>query len=84
MPLVPCPDCRRDISDAAIECVGCGRPMGVPTMMGRVRQIPRPVQLLSPVDTGLKLGLGMLVLLPVALFAVGILAPLILAGVASR
>jgi hypothetical protein len=27
MPLVVCPDCYRQISDAAPTCVGCGRPM---------------------------------------------------------
>lgn len=27
MPLIICPDCNRDISDAALSCPGCGRPM---------------------------------------------------------
>src|SRR5262245_40765933 len=27
MALVKCPDCGRDISDAANSCIGCGRPM---------------------------------------------------------
>jgi len=27
MALVTCPDCRKEISDAAINCPGCGRPM---------------------------------------------------------
>jgi hypothetical protein len=27
MALVRCPDCGRDISDAASACIGCGRPM---------------------------------------------------------
>lgn len=27
MPLVPCPDCGREISDTAPACVHCGRPM---------------------------------------------------------
>ena len=29
MPLIQCPDCGTDISDAAPSCVKCGRPMGV-------------------------------------------------------
>ena len=28
MGLVTCPDCRREISDQATACIGCGRPMG--------------------------------------------------------
>jgi hypothetical protein len=28
--LVNCPDCDREISDAAPACVGCGRPMTAP------------------------------------------------------
>jgi DNA-directed RNA polymerase subunit RPC12/RpoP len=27
MPLVTCPDCGREVSDAASSCIGCGRPM---------------------------------------------------------
>lgn len=27
MPLVTCPDCRREISDAAPACIHCGRPV---------------------------------------------------------
>ncbi len=27
MPLVACPDCRREVSDTAPTCPGCGRPM---------------------------------------------------------
>jgi len=29
VPLVPCPDCHRRISDAAPACVHCGRPIAV-------------------------------------------------------
>lgn len=29
MPLIDCPDCRREISDAAPTCIHCGRPMGL-------------------------------------------------------
>ncbi len=31
MPLVKCPDCQHDISDAAPSCIHCGRPMAAPT-----------------------------------------------------
>jgi hypothetical protein len=27
MPLITCPECRRDISDRALSCPGCGNPM---------------------------------------------------------
>ena len=27
MPLVTCPDCGKEVSDAASACIGCGRPM---------------------------------------------------------
>jgi hypothetical protein len=27
MPLIVCPDCQQQISDAASACVNCGRPM---------------------------------------------------------
>jgi hypothetical protein len=30
MPLVTCPDCQREISDAAMSCVGCGHPFATP------------------------------------------------------
>lgn len=30
MAVVNCPDCGREISDAAPACVGCGRPMTTP------------------------------------------------------
>ena len=28
MPLITCPDCQTEISDAAPSCIKCGRPMG--------------------------------------------------------
>jgi hypothetical protein len=28
MPLITCPDCQAEISDAAVTCIKCGRPMG--------------------------------------------------------
>ena len=28
MALIPCPDCGTSISDAAPQCIKCGRPMG--------------------------------------------------------
>lgn len=54
MPLVTCPDCERQISDAAPSCVGCGRPIstvapilhavpggaGVPTREGGAQPLP--------------------------------------------
>lgn len=27
MPMTTCPDCKKEISDAAAACPGCGRPM---------------------------------------------------------
>lgn len=30
MPLITCPDCQREISDSALCCPGCGRPMARP------------------------------------------------------
>ena len=30
MPLIECPDCKKQISDAAPTCPGCGRPMQPP------------------------------------------------------
>ena len=37
MPLVPCPDCHRQVSDAAPACIHCGRPRpGAP--------LPRPAE----------------------------------------
>ncbi len=36
MPLIPCPDCRKEISDHADACLHCGRPMAArPTDPGR-------------------------------------------------
>jgi predicted benzoate:H+ symporter BenE len=29
MALIECPDCKRQISDAATACLGCGRPVAV-------------------------------------------------------
>lgn len=37
MPLVPCPDCHRQISDAAPACIHCGRPNPL-----AVHPTPRP------------------------------------------
>lgn len=30
MPLIVCPDCSRQVSDAAPSCLGCGRPFVAP------------------------------------------------------
>lgn len=27
MALIPCPDCKKEISDQAVACIGCGRPV---------------------------------------------------------
>ena len=44
MGLVACPDCGRQISDAAPSCIGCGRPMrpAPPPLPARARATPPP------------------------------------------
>jgi hypothetical protein len=32
MPLIECPDCKKQVSDAAPTCPGCGRPMPPPAV----------------------------------------------------
>lgn len=63
MALVSCPDCSREISDAAPACVGCGRPMAVRESRGR------QVEVRNPVATGAKIGAGIFVVLPLLLLA---------------
>ena len=36
MPLITCPDCQHEVSDAAQACIYCGRPMSVPVQPPRV------------------------------------------------
>ena len=31
MAIIKCPDCGKDISELAVSCIGCGRPMGAGT-----------------------------------------------------
>lgn len=38
MPLISCPDCGRQISDASPVCIGCGRPMNPPVQPYLERQ----------------------------------------------
>ncbi len=35
MPLITCPDCQHDVSDAAPACIHCGRPLGLPPLLPR-------------------------------------------------
>ncbi|WP_019693682.1 OB-fold protein [Pseudomonas fluorescens] len=58
MAIVACPDCRKDISDAAPSCPNCGRP-GAIAASARGAQIPH-AQPVRPV--GLLLALGILLL----------------------
>jgi hypothetical protein len=39
MALVRCPDCGRDVSDAAVACPGCGRPMTPPMVQAPPMQM---------------------------------------------
>lgn len=35
MPLIACPDCQKEVSDAAASCPNCGHPIGSPTDRSR-------------------------------------------------
>lgn len=40
MALTKCPDCSREISDQAPQCIGCGRPMSVSKVAEEVWRAP--------------------------------------------
>lgn len=51
MPLVPCPDCGRQISDVAPACIGCGRPM-TPSKKATQRISIAPIRMTPPDAVG--------------------------------
>ncbi|WP_437306109.1 zinc-ribbon domain-containing protein [Sorangium sp. So ce388] len=53
MPLVQCPDCQAQISDAAPTCPKCGRPMVAPKSVGSAMQ---PTALQSQPDVVRSIG----------------------------
>jgi hypothetical protein len=42
MPLIPCPDCGKEISDLAPACIHCGRPMDEPPTPPAAEVVPDP------------------------------------------
>ena len=36
MPLITCPDCQAEISDAASSCIKCGRPIAMAVKVERI------------------------------------------------
>lgn len=49
MPLITCPDCKKEISDAAPACIHCGRPMQRTVPVSTVSAAPMfPAPLPSP------------------------------------
>jgi uncharacterized membrane protein len=69
MSLVVCPDCQTNISDLAPACPKCGRPGG----KGAQRTT-------STVGSGVKIGFGMFVVLPILLFFAGCFAVVLIFG----
>lgn len=43
MPMINCPDCNKEMSDAAPACPSCGRPNSVPTAMPTERSVSIPL-----------------------------------------
>ncbi|HET6764950.1 MAG TPA: hypothetical protein VFH27_14800 [Longimicrobiaceae bacterium] len=53
MPLVVCPDCLKDISDAAPSCIHCGRPAGTVQVYAPHAQIVAPPMMSAPAPSAL-------------------------------
>lgn len=60
MPLITCPDCSSQVSDAAPACPKCGRPIAAVAA--------QPVSVQRGIGTGVKIGFGMFIVLPLLLF----------------
>lgn len=94
MALVKCLDCGKQVSDSAPACVHCGRPVqaATPAYASEAdRIVARATQRLgggaghrggldlgNPISTGVKIGIGMFIVLPLLVAAV-LLSPMIAA-----
>jgi hypothetical protein len=61
MPLIPCPDCGREVSSAAPACIHCGRPLAAPAAPDAAPAVPAPHKPMAGVVTALVLGVLMIV-----------------------
>lgn len=70
MGMITCPDCKRDISDAAPSCPGCGRPM-------KATAAPKEVKARSGIMDGVNIGCGIFIVLPLIIlfliFVIGVI-----------
>jgi uncharacterized membrane protein YvbJ len=77
MPLISCPDCGRQVSDIAPACPNCGRPFNSSVTVAlppETSQQPPEVVANSGVMSGVKIGVGMFIVLPLILVLLGLLA----------
>ena len=69
MALIKCPDCQSDVSDLAPACPKCGRPIAAkstPVAMTPEATIRKPISL------GVKIGIGMFIVLPLIVAVVAV------------
>ena len=73
MSLIQCPDCNKDVSDAAPACPNCGRPIAAP-------QPAQPVRVMTADDSALTRNRGcgdliifapLIILAIIAVFVIG-------------
>jgi hypothetical protein len=69
MALLMCPDCEGKVSDQAAACPHCGRPMRSPATSAAAptRRAASDVRVNKGVGTGVRIGFGMFIVLPLVL-----------------
>ena len=78
MALSKCPDCSNEVSTLAAACPKCGRPMKQPIILSESATSPQKTT--STVGSGVKIGFGMFVVLPLLLAFGGCAACAVMLG----
>ena len=76
--IIQCPECNGKVSDQAGSCPHCGVRI-VRGFLGGARAAPRE----SAVDKGVKIGVGLFIVLPLLLMAGGFLLVILLAALSA-
>lgn len=80
--LINCPACSKKISSQAQACPGCGHPIAkiqLPAIQPQSKvEFPKEIRAQISIIDGVKLGIGMFIVLPLLIFAVIFFVPQLL------